>query len=90
VSPLAHVLAFGVHLYRWVLRPLLPPACKYEPSCSSYAIEALRTHGALRGVLLATWRVARCNPFTQGGYDPVPAKHAHSTRCSHPTRFRAP
>jgi putative membrane protein insertion efficiency factor len=91
MSPLAHVLALCVHIYRWVLRPLLPPACKYVPSCSEYAIEALRTHGALRGTWLAVWRVARCNPFVPGGYDPVPERHhRHSECCSHPTRFRAP
>ena len=91
MSPLACVLAFCVHVYRWVLRPLLPPACKYVPSCSAYAIEAFRTHGALRGLWLAVWRVARCNPFAQGGYDPVPKPHhRHSACCSHPTRFRAP
>ena len=83
MSPLAHLLSFGVQIYRWVLRPLLPAACKYEPSCSTYAIDALRTHGALRGGGLALWRIARCNPFMPGGYDPVPAPpHRHS----HPTR----
>jgi putative membrane protein insertion efficiency factor len=91
MSPLARVLAFGVNLYRWVVRPLLPPACKYVPSCSEYAIEALRTHGALRGGCLALWRVARCNPFVPGGYDPVTERHHRQSECcSHPTRFRAP
>ncbi len=95
MSPLARLLALCVRLYQWVLKPLLPPACKYEPSCSAYAIEALRTHGALRGGALALWRVARCNPFLPGGYDPVPPPpptptHRHSACCSHPTRFKAP
>jgi putative membrane protein insertion efficiency factor len=84
-------LQLCVHLYRLVLRPLLPPACKYVPSCSEYALEALRTHGALRGGWLAVWRVAHCNPFMPGGYDPVPEPHRHHAQCcSHPTRSRAP
>lgn len=48
--------------------------CKYYPTCSSYAIEALEVHGAVKGSLLAIWRILRCNPFSKGGYDPVPAK----------------
>jgi putative membrane protein insertion efficiency factor len=64
-----------VHAYRWLVRPLLPPACRFEPSCSAYAIEALRTHGAVRGSALAAWRVARCNPWGGCGYDPVPTRN---------------
>ena len=56
---------------RW-LSPALPPACRYVPSCSHYALEALELHGAARGSLLAAWRVLRCHPFVRGGYDPVP------------------
>jgi putative membrane protein insertion efficiency factor len=48
--------------------------CRYYPTCSCYAIEAIETHGALKGGLLAAWRVLRCNPFSAGGYDPVPPK----------------
>jgi putative membrane protein insertion efficiency factor len=68
----ASFLIFLVHTYRLLLRPLLPPACRFEPSCSTYAIEALRTHGAVHGSALAAWRVARCNPWGGCGYDPVP------------------
>ncbi len=50
------------------------PKCKYYPTCSSYAIEALEVHGALKGSLLAIWRILRCNPFSKGGFDPVPEK----------------
>lgn len=50
------------------------PCCRYTPSCSKYAIEAIEVHGAFKGVLLATWRIFRCNPFSRGGYDPVPEK----------------
>ncbi|MHC4547182.1 MAG: membrane protein insertion efficiency factor YidD [Planctomycetota bacterium] len=62
-----------VDLYRKLISPLLPPLCRFEPSCSQYAREALQRHGALKGALLAAWRVLRCNPLTKGGqYDPVP------------------
>ena len=58
-------------VYRRVLSPLLPPRCKYEPTCSAYAVQAVREFGILRGLVLAAWRLLRCNPFSHGGYDPV-------------------
>lgn len=58
--------------YQVVLSPLLPAACRYYPSCSAYAVEALEKHGARRGAWLAAKRIARCHPFRPGGYDPVP------------------
>ncbi len=61
-----------VRAYRWVISPMLPPACRFHPSCSSYAEEALQRHGALRGGWLAARRVCRCGPWHAGGYDPVP------------------
>lgn len=61
-----------VDLYRSILSPLLPPLCRFEPSCSAYAREALLRHGSLKGTLLAMWRVLRCNPLCKGGLDPVP------------------
>jgi putative membrane protein insertion efficiency factor len=66
------VLILFVRAYQVSLGPLLPPSCRYYPSCSAYAIEALEKHGALRGSWLAAKRIARCHPFRPGGYDPVP------------------
>ena len=68
---------------RWI-SPLLGPRCKYYPSCSEYAVQAIGRYGILRGTVLAAWRLLRCNPFSHGGYDPVseqtlfPRSHAHS------------
>ena len=58
--------------YRWLVSPLLPPACRFHPTCSSYAAEAVRRHGALKGSFLTVKRLARCHPFCEGGVDPVP------------------
>ncbi len=72
VRPIALLGIGAVRAYQWTLRPLLGCNCRFAPSCSDYAIEALRRHGALRGTGLAAWRVLRCNPWCAGGYDPVP------------------
>jgi putative membrane protein insertion efficiency factor len=61
-----------VRAYRWLISPMLLPACRFHPSCSSYAEEALQRHGAWRGGWLAARRVCRCGPWHAGGYDPVP------------------
>ena len=63
-----------IRFYQKCISPLKPPMCRYYPTCSCYAIEAIETHGALRGSLLALWRLLRCNPLSPGGYDPVPPK----------------
>jgi len=68
----ARVLTALVRGYQLALSPLLPAACRYYPTCSAYAIEAIERHGALRGSWLAARRIARCHPFRPGGYDPVP------------------
>ena len=58
---------------RWV-SPSLPRRCRYEPTCSAYAVESIERFGALRGLVLAAWRLLRCNPFSHGGFDPVPKR----------------
>lgn len=58
--------------YRRLLSPLLPPACRFYPTCSAYAVEAVRRHGAFRGSILTVKRLARCHPLCEGGVDPVP------------------
>lgn len=57
--------------YKYLISPLLPPACRFVPTCSQYAVEAVEKHGVLRGLLMAAWRILRCHPFAKGGYDPV-------------------
>ena len=70
-NPLLAVLVWVVRGYQTLISPLLPRSCKYHPSCSQYAIDALKRYGVLRGVVLAGWRLLRCNPWSYGGYDPV-------------------
>jgi putative membrane protein insertion efficiency factor len=75
MSALAQRVALApVRLYRRVLSPALPSRCKYHPSCSAYAVQAVESYGILRGFVLAAWRLLRCNPFSHGGYDPVSAQ----------------
>jgi putative membrane protein insertion efficiency factor len=74
-----------IRLYQWTVSPLLGVNCRYAPSCSSYAIEAIALHGAVRGGWLAVRRVLRCHPWGDSGYDPVPPvrSDAASPRCRH-------
>lgn len=72
MSPLAHLLRGAVRGYQLAIRPLIGAQCRFHPSCSEYALEALARHGALRGTGLAFWRILRCNPWNAGGFDPVP------------------
>ena len=66
-------LIAGLRVYKKYVSPLLPPACRYEPTCSVYAMEALEVHGVMHGSWLAFRRLLRCHPFVRGGFDPVPA-----------------
>ncbi len=75
-----------IKVYQWVVSPLLGPTCRFYPSCSAYAVEALQVHGLLRGTALAGWRLLRCAPWHPGGVDPVPP--AHTPRTSSPDGSR--
>jgi putative membrane protein insertion efficiency factor len=66
--------------YKWAISPMFPPACRYVPTCSEYAMEAVERYGALRGGLMALWRLLRCHPFAHGGYDPVVKVGAGATK----------
>jgi uncharacterized protein len=75
VTRLARAVVLApIALYRRVLSPALPQRCKYEPSCSRYAVDAIGEYGILRGLVLGVWRLLRCNPWSYGGYDPVSAQ----------------
>ena len=63
-----------IRLYQRRISPLLPRRCRYHPTCSAYAVQAIESFGILRGCVLAAWRILRCNPFSHGGYDPVEAQ----------------
>jgi uncharacterized protein len=73
----------AIRVYQRAISPALPQRCKYHPSCSEYAVQAVQSYGILRGTVLAAWRLLRCNPFSHGGYDPVSAQTLF--RRSHPS-----
>jgi len=68
---LREIVIAPIRVYQRVISPLLPRRCKYHPTCSAYAVDAVREYGILRGLVLAGWRLLRCNPWSHGGYDPV-------------------
>lgn len=74
--PIRSLLLGLIWVYRHTISPMLPPTCRYHPSCSAYGFQALQVHGAAKGTALTAWRVLRCNPFTPGGLDPVPSRGA--------------
>jgi putative membrane protein insertion efficiency factor len=61
----------AIRAYQRFVSPMLPPSCKFSPSCSRYTLIAVRKHGVLKGTLMGAWRILRCNPFSKGGFDPV-------------------
>jgi putative membrane protein insertion efficiency factor len=71
---LVAIVLAPIRAYQRLVSPALPRRCKYEPTCSDYAVQAIRELGLVRGLVLAAWRLARCNPFSDGGYDPVEAR----------------
>lgn len=79
----ARILSLLVRLYQLTLGTVLPPSCRFQPTCSNHAIEALRRHGALTGSWLTLRRVLRCHPFSPGGYDPVPDPPRKLTTVAH-------
>ena len=73
-----------VRAYQWCISPLLPPSCRYEPTCSAYAVTAFERHGLIKGGWLTARRLLRCHPWGGKGYDPVPAEAAHgNAACRH-------
>ena len=72
------ILRILIRAYQLGLSPLLGPRCRFYPSCSHYALEAIDTHGALRGIWLTMKRISRCHPWNEGGFDPVPTCHKHA------------
>jgi putative membrane protein insertion efficiency factor len=73
------VVTAPIVVYQRVVSPAIPRRCKYEPTCSRYAVDAIRQYGILRGLVLAGWRLLRCNPWSYGGYDPVEAQRVFRT-----------
>jgi hypothetical protein len=86
----ALLLSVPVWIYRKVISPCKPPTCRFRPTCSAYALEALRVHGALRGSWLATKRICRCHPFTEPGFDPVPPPRSAGPATSGEPRHEDP
>jgi len=66
-----YILMLLIRVYQKILSPLLPPSCRFVPTCSEYSYQALKKYGAIKGTALSIWRILRCNPFNKGGYDPL-------------------
>lgn len=75
-----HIAILPIRFYQWFISPLLPANCRYRPTCSEYAAEAISTHGPARGAWLTARRLLRCHPWGGSGYDPVPQAHGHAHR----------
>ncbi len=74
------IFIFPIKIYKKIISPILPDSCRYSPSCSTYAVEAIEKHGVILGIILALYRILRCNPFGKGGEDPVPQKFLDAFR----------
>jgi len=91
MTVLQKLVLFLLRGYKWAISPMFPPACRYVPTCSEYAMDAVVHHGVARGSLMTVWRLLRCHPFARGGYDPVkftdnsdvPARCGPAGICSH-------
>lgn len=81
-NPIKALFVGLIRAYQLILSPGLPGRCKYYPSCSEYALQAVKEYGALRGSVLAGWRILRCNPLSYGGYDPVSRQRLFARRTS--------
>ncbi|MCU0846320.1 MAG: membrane protein insertion efficiency factor YidD [Spirochaetes bacterium] len=68
------ILVVFIRIYQYLISPLFPASCRFYPSCSNYSIEALRRHGPIKGTVLTISRILKCNPLSEGGFDPVPEK----------------
>ena len=85
---MASLLILMVRGYQRLVSPLLPKSCKYHPPCSQYAIDALKRYGVFKGVVLAGWRLLRCNPMSYGGYDPVECQTLFASKQGTGAAFR--
>jgi putative membrane protein insertion efficiency factor len=87
VRALRRVFVAPIVVYQRLVSPALPRRCKYEPTCSRYAAQAIRQYGILRGLVLAAWRLLRCNPWSHGGHDPVEAQRLFRPRAPSASPF---
>ena len=85
MSVVRAIVVAPIRAYQLLVAPVLPARCKYHPSCSHYAVEAIGSYGVLRGLVLAAWRLLRCNPMSDGGLDPVDRQRLFARRPAPPT-----
>lgn len=88
MNPIGLVIRGLIRLYQLLLSPVLPASCRFTPSCSAYAMEAVKIHGPLAGSWLGAKRICRCHPWNDGGYDPVPPASIDHANTDHGGRFR--
>jgi len=84
MNPLAFIMRVLVKGYQWFISPVLPGSCRFYPTCSSYTLQAIDTHGALKGGWLGLKRIVRCHPWNDGGFDPVPGTETRLHTHDHP------